>query len=455
MPPTECLIEARWIVPVVPDGAVYENHALLVRDGRIQDLLSIPDARVRYANVERIALVHHALIPGLVNAHTHAAMTLFRGLGADQPLEIWLKDYIWPLEAAWVDRDFVRDGTRLAITEMLLSGTTCFNDMYFHPDATIEAAIAAGIRLVSGIIVLDLPTRFAQNAQEYLHKGFAIRDGYRHESRIHFTLAPHAPYTVGETTLRKVARFADELGLRVHMHVHETEREVQAFKEQHGCSPIQYLERLGLLTPGLLAVHVTTLDAADLERLARARSSVIHCPESNLKLGSGFCPVADLRAAGVQVALGTDGAASNDDLDLLGEMRSAALLAKGVTRDPSRLTARDVLRMATLDSASVLGLEEEIGSLERGKAADCVAIDLSAPATIPCYNPVAQIVYAAGRQQVSHVWIEGQLKVREGRLLDGTESTLAERVNDWRERILDRLGVDSSTPDPAPLAGRR
>ncbi|MHB1543314.1 MAG: TRZ/ATZ family hydrolase [Gammaproteobacteria bacterium] len=452
MPPTECLIEARWIIPVVPDGLVLEHHALLVRGGRIHDLLPIPDAHARYANVERIELANHALIPGLVNAHTHAAMTLFRGLGADQPLERWLKDYIWPLEEAFVDHDFVRDGSQLAIAEMLLSGTTCFNDMYFYPDATIEAAIEAGIRLVTGLVVLDFPTRFAQSTQEYFHKGFAIRDRYRHQKRIHFTLAPHAPYTAGESTLLQVARFADELDLRVHIHVHETKQEVLNFIEQHGCSPIQHLERLGLLTAGLLAVHVTTLEPGDLERLSQAQCWVIHCPESNLKLGSGFCPVADLLQAGVGVALGTDGAASNDDLDMLGEMRSAAFLAKGLTRDPSRLTAREVLNMATLASARALGLDNEIGSLERGKAADCVAIDLATPATMPCYDPVTQIVYSAGRQNVSHVWIEGLLKVQNGRLLSAAAPGMADTVNDWRDRIASQLGALS--PSAAPQASR-
>ena len=447
MAPTEFLIEARWIIPVVPDGVVLEHHALRVREGRIHDLLPIREARARYANLERMELAHHALIPGLINAHTHAAMVLFRGLGADQPLARWLQDYIWPLEAAFVDRDFVRDGSMLAIAEMLLSGTTCFNDMYFYPDATIEAAAETGIRLVSGIIVLDSPTRFAQTPQEYFHKGFAIRDQYRNQKRIRFTLAPHAPYTVSETTLRQVARFADELDLRVHIHLHETEQEVRDFINQHGCSPIEHLERVGLLTPNLLAVHMTALEAPDIERLFRARCRVIHCPESNFKLGSGFCPVVVLREAGIDVALGTDGAASNDDLDMLGEMKSAAFLAKGLSRNPSRLTARDVLRMATLESARALGLSDEIGSLERGKAADCVAIDLSTPSTRPCYDPVAQIVYAAGREHVSHVWIEGRLEVREGRLERTFEPELSKTAEAWQERIAERLGTVFPRPN--------
>jgi 5-methylthioadenosine/S-adenosylhomocysteine deaminase len=438
MQPTECLIEARWIIPVVPSGVVLEHHALFIRRGQIEDLLPIPDAHRRYANVERVELAQHALLPGLVNAHTHAAMTLFRGLGGDQPLKRWLEDYIWPLEATFVDPDFVRDGSRLAIAEMLRSGTTCFNDMYFYPDQTIEEAINSGIRLVSGIVVLDFPTRFAQTPQEYFKKGFEIRDRYRHEPRIHFTLAPHAPYTVGEDTLRQVARYADELGLRVHIHVHETREEVQRFELAHGSTPIQALDRLGLLTPELLAVHVTTLGPGDLERLARAQGWVIHCPESNLKLGSGCCPVAELQDAGVGLALGTDGAASNDDLDMLGEMRSAAFLAKGLTRDPGRLTAREVLAMATLGSAQALGLSDVIGSIERGKAADLLAINLARPATLPCYDPVAQIVYAASRDQVSHVWIDGVIKVEDGKLLGTAEDSLMDTANAWRERIRSR-----------------
>lgn len=445
MPPTETLIEARWIIPVVPQDAVLEHHALYVKGGRIHDLLPQTLARERYPDAERITLKHHALIPGFVNAHTHAAMTLLRGLGADQPLDRWLRETIWPLEGALVDPDFVHAGTELAIAEMLRSGTTCFNDMYFHPEAAIEAALATGMRLVAGLAVLDFPTRYARDAGEYLKKGFTVRDQFRHEHGIHFMLAPHAPYTAGPDTLRLVARYADELDLRVHMHVQETQGELERYRAQYGLSPIAHLNQLGLLTPGLLAVHVTALDPGDLDLLAQAQSTVIHCPESNFKLASGFCPVAELRAAGVPVALGTDGAASNDDLDMLGEMRTAAFLAKGLTRDAGRLRAFEILRMATLGSARALGLDGEIGSLERGKAADCVAIDLAHPATQPCHDPLAQIVYAAGRDQVSHVWIEGTPKVHEGALLPGPFDGWLERAEAWRTRIAslrDQLAAD-------------
>ncbi len=446
MAPKDRIVSARWIIPVVPEGAVFENHALVVRAGRIQDLLPEALAIQRYPDAERQHLPTHTLLPGLVNAHTHAAMTLLRGIGTDQPLDRWLRQFIWPLEKRWMDRDFVMEGSRLAIAEMLLSGTTCFNDMYFFPDATIETAQDMGIRLVAGLPVIGFPTRWAETPVDYLRRGLELRDRYAHDPQIRFALAPHAVYSVDEATLKLLSTLASELDLPVHMHLHETQTEVAESMRTQGMSPIAYLDRLGLLNARLIAVHLTAVSPQEIERLATTGAAAVHCPESNLKLGSGISPVAELRRAGIRVALGTDGAASNDDLDLLGEMKTAALVAKGFSGDPTALPAGDLIRMATLEGARVLGLDSEIGSLETGKSADFIAIDLSGPATTPCHDPIVQIVYAATRSQVSHVWVAGRPKVAWGRLVPDRLADIIRAARGWEGR-LSRSGAEDKTAE--------
>ena len=434
------IISARWIIPVVPEGAVLEHQALVIRDGRIHDLLPQALAAERYPDSQKQHLATHALLPGLINAHTHAAMTLLRGLGADQPLDTWLEQFIWPLEKRWMDRDFVRDGSRLAIAEMLLSGTTCFNEMYFFPEVTLEMAQRMGIRMVVGLPVIGFPTRWAETPADYLRRGLELRDRYTRDPWVRFAVAPHAVYSVDEATLKLLSTLASELDLPVHMHLHETRKEVEDSVRARGMTPIAYLNRLGLLNARLVAVHLTAVGPEEIAQLADSGAAAVHCPESNLKLGSGIAPVERFRRAGIRVALGTDGAASNDDLDLWGEMRTAGLLAKGISGDPTALPAGALIRMATLEGARALGLETEIGSLEVGKSADCVAIDLSAPATTPCHDPVAQIVYAATHNQVSHVWIAGSPRVAEGRLVPDELEDIVRAARGWEDR-LSRGGV--------------
>ncbi len=429
------LLNARWIVPVEPEGRVLEHHALAVQDGRILAILPRDEARVRFTPETCLDFETHVLIPGLVNAHTHASMTLLRGLADDLPLMAWLQDYIWPAEARWVDPEFVRAGTRLAIAEMLRGGTTCFNDMYFFPEATAAAARESGIRACVGLIALDFPTAYARNLDEYLDKGLALHEALKGDARVRVALAPHAPYTVSAPALERIGRLAANLDIPVHIHVHETAAEVARFQAEHGCRPLERLAQLGLLSPRLLAVHMTQLEPTEIERLAETGSHVIHCPESNLKLASGFCPTARLDAARVNVALGTDGAASNNDLDLFGELRTAALLGKGVAGDATVLPAARVLRMATLHGARALGLEREIGSLEPGKAADIVAVDLGQPETEPVYHPISQLVYAAGRQHVTDVWVAGRRLLADRRLTTLDLADTLREARGWRERI--------------------
>jgi 5-methylthioadenosine/S-adenosylhomocysteine deaminase len=431
----DTLINARWVIPVEPDGQTLEHHSIAVHDGKIVAVLPTQRATECYRARETADLPHHALIPGLVNAHTHAAMSLFRGLADDLPLMDWLNHHIWPAEARWVGEAFVRDGTELAIAEMLQSGTTCFSDMYFFPDVTARVCHDAGMRACIGLIMIDFPSAWAQNAEEYLHKGLALHDALRNSELVTTAFAPHAPYTVSDGPLEKIRMYAEELDIPIHMHVHETAQEVEGSLAQHKKRPLARLADLGLLGPRLLAVHMTQLQPGEIESLAHANVSVVHCPESNLKLASGFCPVHALLQAGVNVALGTDGAASNNNLDMLEEMRIAALLAKGTSLDATAVPARTALRLATLNGARALGLEARTGSLTAGKAADIAAIDLSDISSQPVYDPVSQIVYTATRDQVTDVWINGRHLLANRRLTTLDEALLREKAVRWRDRI--------------------
>ncbi|MGJ0483369.1 MAG: TRZ/ATZ family hydrolase [Methylomicrobium sp.] len=431
----DTLIHARWIIPVEPESVTYENHSLVINGGRIVDLLPTDQARQKYTGTHTENLGDHALLPGLINCHTHAAMTLLRGIADDLHLMDWLQNHIWPLEQRWVSEAFVRDGTELAIAEMIRGGTTCFQDMYFFPEIAAQQAVQHGIRACIGLIVIDFPTVWAETSDAYIEKGLALRDQLRYEPLLTTAFAPHAPYTVSDAPLKKIRMFADELELPVHMHVHETRHEVEQEVAKTGMRPLQRLKELGLITPMLSAVHMTQLTSEEIDLLAETGAHVVHCPESNLKLASGFCSVAELLARGVNVTLGTDGAASNNDLDMFGEMRTAALLAKAVANDASAVPAMSALKMATINGAKALGIDRETGSLEIGKAADVIAVDLSCLETQPLYCPVSQIVYAASRRQVSDVWVAGKRLLKHRELTTINLGELNEKIGQWRERL--------------------
>ncbi|MBI2384001.1 MAG: TRZ/ATZ family hydrolase [Gammaproteobacteria bacterium] len=430
----DLLVFPRWLVPVDPAGLVLEDHALAVGGGRILDVLPAGFARQAYAARETLTLPHHALMPGLVNIHTHAAMSLLRGIADDLPLMEWLQNHIWPAEGRHVSREFCADGVRLACAEFIRAGITCFNDMYFFPDVTADAVSEAGLRAGVGLIVLDFPSPWAQPG-EYIHKGLELHDRLRGDPLVRAVFAPHAPYTVSDGPLVEVRKYATELGIPVHMHVHETSGEVAGAVQATGKRPWQRLKELGLVGPDLIAVHMTQLTEAEIADCAENGVTVAHCPESNLKLASGFCPVDKLLKAGVNVALGTDGAASNNDLDLFGEMKTAALLAKAVANDASALKAHEALRMATLAGAKALGLDAEIGSLAKGKSADFIAVDLGTLNAQPLYNVVSQLVYACHGAQVTDVFVAGRALMRERRLKTLDESAVLANAAEWQQRI--------------------
>ena len=441
------LLCARWVVPVDPAGAVLEDHCVALRDGMIEAVLPRSAAEARYPFYERIALDEHVLIPGLVNAHTHAAMSLMRGLADDLPLMRWLEEHIWPAEKKHVSPQFVKDGTLLACAEMLRGGVTCFNDMYFFPEAALEAALEAGMRVSVGIIVVDFPSAYGSDPDDYLAKGLALRDRWREHPLVSFCLAPHAPYTVSDASFRKIAKVAGELYVPMHIHLHETADEIARSIAEHGVRPIARLQRLGLLGPGLIAVHAVHLGDDEIALLARHGASVAHCPSSNLKLASGFAPVAKIVAAGINLAIGTDGAASNNRLDMFEEMRLAALLAKAVAQDAEALPAHAALRAATLGGAAALGLEARIGSISPGKAADLAAVRLAGAGAgafaelLPCYDPVSHLVYSAGRQHVTDVWVAGRHLLQGGSTVNDALLGLDTRAKLWQNRLVGRLGA--------------
>lgn len=430
----DLLLLPTWLVPVEPAGVVLQEHALGIRDGQIV-FIGPRSAAARLQAREIRELPGQLLAPGLVNAHGHAAMTLFRGLADDLPLMTWLERHIWPAEARWVSEAFVRDGTDLAIAEQLQGGITCFSDMYFFPEVAAERVHASGMRAQISVPVLNFPIPGARDADEALHKGVELFNDLKHHPRVSIALGPHAPYTVSDENLEKVRVLADELDAAIQMHVHETAGEVHDALQESGERPLARLARLGLLGPRFQAVHMTQVDDDDLALLVESNSNVVHCPLSNLKLASGFCPVEKLWQAGVNVAVGTDGAASNNSLDLLGDTRTAALLAKAVAGSATALDAHRALRMATLNGARALGMEANIGSLEVGKAADLTSFDLSGLAQQPVYDPVSQLIYASGRNCVRHVWVAGKHLLDEGRLTRLDENRLRDMAGAWGERI--------------------
>ncbi len=429
------LLKPGWIIPIEPSGVVLDAHALVVDRGVIVDLLPTAVAVQRYRAREVLELPGQVLLPGLINVHTHAAMTLLRGYADDLPLMRWLEERIWPAEARHADAAFVEAGTLLACAEMLRGGVTCFNDMYFFPEAAAAAARRAGIRAALGLVVIEFPTAYAKHAAEYLAKGQAFAATLCGEPLLSACWAPHAPYTVSDASFEAIRGLAEASKLPIHLHVHETQDEIQVSLKAHGVRPLERLARLGIVSPQLIAVHAVHLLAEEIALLAEAGAHVAHCPTSNLKLGSGIAPIANLLRAGSNVGLGTDGAASNNRLDVFHEMRHAALLAKGASGDATAMSAHAVLRAATLSAAEALGLAANVGSLMPGKAADLCSIGMDDWLLGPCFDPASHVVYVAGREQVRHVWVAGNQRVKDGKLVDIPDGTLLEIIDLWHNRL--------------------
>lgn len=435
MQTVDTLISAQWVVPVEPAGLVLEDHAVAVHLGKVVEVLPESLAREKFAARRHIALPQHVLIPGLINLHTHAAMTLMRGLADDLPLMTWLSGHVWPVEGRHVSDEFVYDGSLLACAEMLRAGVTCFNDMYFFPEATARAALTARMRAMLGIIAIEFPSAYAADADTCINKGLAARDTFGGESLLGFALAPHAPYTVSDRTFERIVTLASELDIPIHIHLHETHEEIAQSEREYGMRPLLRLDHLGVLGPNLIAVHAIHLTPQEIELLAQTGCHVAHCPASNLKLASGFAPVKALFDKGVNLGIGTDGAASNNRLDMMAEIRLAALLAKGASGDAAAIPAAQALAMSTINAARALGLDEQIGSIIAGKRADLTAIEMSELETTPCFDVVSHIVYVCGRENVSHVWVDGELLLDDRALIHIDEQEIKAKARLWKARI--------------------
>lgn len=431
------LIDARWIATMAPgEDQALENHSLLIDGADIADILPSDEAKRRHPKAQTLSLPDHLLTPGLINAHGHAAMTLLRNTADNAPLMVWLQEHIWPLEGRWVSEDFVADGTRLAIAEMLKGGISCFSDMYFFPEAAAEAALESGIRAQLVAPVANIPTNWSQDEADSLRKTTAFIENYaqRAPERLGVGFGPHAPYTVSEAALKQIIERNAELGALLQMHLHETEHEVAEGVERWGCRPLEYLHRLGVDFEQLQCVHMVALDDADLQLVERTKARIAHCPRSNMRLGSGFCPLQALREAGARIGLGTDGGASNT-LSLLQEMRAATLAARGLARDTQACSAPQALRMATLGGAEALGWDAHIGSLQVGKRADVLAVNMRDAATWPVRDPIAQMVFAAGESQVTHLWVDGEALLRDGELTNLDAGDIMHRAEDWYRKM--------------------
>ncbi len=440
MQQVQTLIHCSTLIPVNDRADKSEraltNHSIAIQDGRILDILPTSEAKQKYSSDINPQFNHHIVLPGLINTHTHAAMALLRGLANDLPLMEWLEKHIWPAEQKWVNEDFVQLGTQLAIAEMLRGGVTCFNDMYFYAENSAQEVTKSGMRAHIGMILLDFPTHYAKDIDEYFSKGLALHDQYKAHPLVKCAFAPHAPYTVSNPPLERVAVLANELELPVHIHLHETQDEISQSLDQYNVRPIQRLHDIGLINSSLVAVHMTHLEENEIDLLAENKANIVHCPQSNLKLASGFCPVQKLKEKNINVTIGTDSCASNDDLDMFSEMHTAALLAKGIANNAAALPAYEALRCATINAAIALGIDQETGSLEIGKSADLCVIDIDTLEAQPIFDPIGHLVYATQRSQVTDVWVAGKQLLSNRELLTLDQEEILNKTKDLNQKIL-------------------
>lgn len=429
------IINAGWIATVDAEDTIIKHGSIAVRDGRVLGVCTQAECQQKFHAEQIIDMPGHLLCPGLVNGHNHAAMSLLRGFADDLPLMTWLEQHIWPTESKYVDEEFAEDGVRLAVAEMLKGGTTCFTDMYFFPDITAKLAHQYGMRAQVAFPVLELQTAWASGPEEYIDKGLQVIDDFKHSSFANVCFGPHAPYTVSRTTLERVATLANELDANIHIHAHETEHEVSSFIAEHKMRPIELLNEVGLASPRLQCAHMVHASDSDIELLATTGTHVIHCVRSNLKLASGMFRLHDMLEAGINVGLGTDGAASNNSLNMLSEMNISAIMAKAVAGKADAVVARQALRTATINGARAIGRDDTIGSLEAGKQADFFAIDIDRIECQPMYEPVSHLVYTAQTSHITDVWTAGEKRVNNGQLTQIDGDDLRNKAIHWRNVV--------------------
>lgn len=429
------VISSSWIFTAKNDNELLKNHSVVINDGMIIDVIDSDSVFDIYNANEVYQLTDQLLIPGLINAHSHLAMSLLKGYADDVELSVWLNNHIWPAEKSFVSPEFVSDGSRLAMAEMLKGGITTFNDMYFYPQATAEVSDEIGMRANIGLVVLDFPTDYASDCQDYLNKGLGFRDTWRDKPLITTSIAPHAPYSVSDESFSMIGTYANQLQMTIHTHLHETLGEIDESLKKFNMTPIQRLDKLGILGPNLTAAHCVYLNDTDINILEKNQVNVIHNPSSNMKLGSGIANIKDLFSRKINIGLGSDSSASNNRLDIITEIRTTLLLHKGANQDAEFLKPQDAIKMATINAAKAIGLDEKIGSIEFGKRADIVAINLNSIECQPCYDPLSSFVYSADKNSVSHVWIDGNIKVKKNFLVNIDEDKLIHKVKLWQKKI--------------------
>ena len=407
----QTVIEAGWVMPMNHKGVVLPQHSVLINEGKIVSV--VPSAETEGIEADEvIRLPDHIVLPGFVNAHTHAPMHLLRGMGADLPLMDWLQTKIWPAEGKLMSPAFCYEGSLIAGAEMLESGITCASDHYFFSEDVARGLTEAGLKCSVSGIVIGFPSAMAKTTDEYIACAEKLFERFENDPKVRVTVGPHAPYTVDDAALIKVRELAQKHNAHIHMHVDETQSEIEGSLKQYGIRPIERLHQLGLLSEQFISVHTVKADDKELELLAKTGASVVHCPCSNLKLASGFSPIAKMMRMGINVAMGTDGVASNDKVDILGETRLAAMLGKAVCEDTTQMKVGDMLHAATLAGAKALGWDDRIGSIEKGKDADLIAVDLGNIDALPVFDPASQLLYSAGREDITHVWVDGTIVVK-------------------------------------------
>ncbi len=429
------IISADYILPMDENLTLIREGAVAVKDTRISDVGPSKEIFQKYTSGAVINGKGKVVFPGLINTHTHAAMVYFRGIADDQPLKEWLENHIWPAENTWLSPEFISDAIGLACLEMLKGGVTAYNDMYFYEDAAAGTTKRIGMRAVLGAGILDFPTKSAHTTDEYFLNAESFIKDWKGDNLITPCIAPHALYTCGPETLKRARRIADTYDIPIHIHLSETRWEMEEIRNRYSMMPVVYLESLGFLDERVLAAHCVWLTDHEIEILSERNTGVSHCVESNLKLASGIAPVVKMLKAGVKVTFGSDGAASNNDLNILSEMSTAAKLHKAVSEDPTALDAKTALLMATRWGAEVLGLGKVTGSIQAGKAADLVMAELDRPHLVPIYNIYSHIVYAMRPSDIEMVMVDGKVVVNGGRLTTSDESEILQKARHWSEKI--------------------
>ena len=433
----QTLLHAGWVMPMAPKGAVLAQHSGLIDEGKV--VAVVPTAETADVEAQTVYnLPNQIVLPGLINAHSHAPMNILRGMGADLPLMDWLTTKIWPAEGKLMSPEFCYEGSLLAGEEMLRSGITCTNDHYFFPADVARGLNDAGMKCTVSAFFIGFPSAMAKDADEYYARAKEVLEQFQGHQKTRVSVGPHAPYTVDDATLIRCRDLADQYDTKIHMHIDETQSEIETSMKEYGMRPVERLQKLGFLSDRLVSVHTVHPDENEMQLLAKAGASVCHCPCSNLKLASGFAPIAHMMDLGVNIAIGTDSVASNDKLDLLGETRLAAMLGKAVSGEPTSMKVEDLLYAATMGGAKAIGWDDRIGSLEAGKDADIIAIDLAGVNTVPVFDAHTQLLYSAGREEITHVWVDGELVVKKQQCVELRHLTnikAHELAQKWQNRV--------------------